>query len=325
MENKPPKTSNPEKTTIKPATHSRFVWRKRFIVSVAALFLVMTSSTASASFFRLFTGKYKVIGLWSSGYKLKNESISMYSLCNKSVCYIRIKKLLGQGGTVNGPVFDLTNRIGLATRLLINGNSVTNSSTLRKANSLSMDLLRNSSPVGSGSLSSIWTDGYVVLEASAVETGPFTEHKINFGGDAIGVPPTCTVPDDVIKLPSIKSEVFTGVGSVSGATPFSLRFNNCSPYLARVNYQINPVGDLNPNIPGLLPADTGTLSRGVGIQIVDSAEHPVAFNQWIPLTDYDPNAGGSYSVELIARYMQTDSLLKGGKINGKFTVLLNYQ
>jgi type 1 fimbria pilin len=77
-------------------------------------------------------------------------------------------------------------------------------------------------------------------------------------------------------------------------------------------------------VPGALPLLPGSTAKGVAIGLVDPAQNtPLVINRTLP-TPYSGQAG-SYSIPLIATYLQTDPTIGGGSVNAAANVLIDYQ
>ncbi|EHP41766.1 Fimbrial protein [Cupriavidus basilensis OR16] len=139
---------------------------------------------------------------------------------------------------------------------------------------------------------------------------------------------TCSTPDQSVVLPAMALHKLTGTGSTggqSGTRRFELRFNNCPPGYARVGYTLTPIGGPAPAFAGALPVPGGSTAKGVAIQITDSNGTPAMFNQRLPLSAYSTSTGGTYSIPMTARYIQTEATVTPGTISGMMSVLMDYQ
>ncbi|WP_243048830.1 fimbrial protein [Dyella sp. RRB7] len=151
---------------------------------------------------------------------------------------------------------------------------------------------------------------------------------------------TCTAPSQTITLPPVMSIVFGGAGSTAGAQSFNLSLNNCPAGYSRIGYSLIPVGAaVCPTTPvpmpcaitstsanGVLPLSASSTASGVGIQVTDTSGSPVPFRYSIaaaPLGSVKPAA--SYTVPLVAKYIQTGSAITPGSVNAQMQVLLDYQ
>ncbi|NUA32251.1 fimbrial protein, partial [Cupriavidus basilensis] len=102
-------------------------------------------------------------------------------------------------------------------------------------------------------------------------------------------------------------------------------FNNCPPGFARIGYVLSPIGGPTPALAGALPVAGGSTAKGVAIQITDTNSTPAMFNQRLPLSAYSSSTGGSYTVPMNARYIQTEATVTPGTISSMMSVLVDYQ
>ena len=160
---------------------------------------------------------------------------------------------------------------------------------------------------------------------------------------------TCTTPDVSVDL---GDHLTTELGAVGAATKWvdvPLRLQNCPAYFGASRRDLTDdsgfrTTQLNPNqlryrvdatttivdaarsVMTLSNAAAPGTATGVGIQVADTNESPVGFGttraSGLTLTDVD---GGSYTIPLKARYMQTAANVTGGVANGQATVTFVYQ
>ncbi|MDX9663750.1 fimbrial protein [Pseudomonas sp. P5_152] len=170
---------------------------------------------------------------------------------------------------------------------------------------------------------------------------------------------TCSTPDVVVPMGEHQTKTFTGPNSASGWKEFSIALNNCPAFNGtygvnapswtsqsgkfpsgtgtggtRTNnslqYRITPartainasngVMSLDPSAVGSPPA-----ASGVGVQIATPNNAPVPLgtnrNSNLPLQTSE----GNYSIQLRARYLQTESSVTPGPANASATFTIIYQ
>jgi len=137
--------------------------------------------------------------------------------------------------------------------------------------------------------------------------------------------PTCDIdPGSVSKtvaLPSVTTAQFTGPGSTSGNTPFSLHLINCPSNLGV--YITLDSSSAQPGATGVIaPAGAG-YATGIGVQILKAnGTTPVTFGS---IFQAGNTSGTTYDINLNARYYQTGSSPSGGLVKAVATYTLNYQ
>ncbi|AJG19350.1 Putative fimbrial component [Cupriavidus basilensis] len=202
---------------------------------------------------------------------------------------------------------------------------------------LEVQLVRDGRPLSPGSLAGQQNGnpGYFGLCLPYVWANPGQACLFGHPGFAIVLKATirlingtCSTPDQSVTLPPMVVHKLKGVGStgdMSGTKGFELRFNNCPPGFARIGYVLSPTAGTAPAFAGALPVDGGTTAKGVAIQITGKDGAPATFNQRLPLAAYSSSTGGSYSVPMNARYIQTEATVTPGTISGMMSVLVDYQ
>ncbi|WEN15218.1 fimbrial protein [Rhodanobacter sp. AS-Z3] len=144
---------------------------------------------------------------------------------------------------------------------------------------------------------------------------------INLANRLTFTAPACQVSTSNINvtLPTVTGQAFSGVGSVTGTTPFQIGLICSKGAIVRVTLDTaTPVAGK----PGVIAPSSGG-SSGVGVQVLDSSgTTPVSFGvaKTIGAT---PN--GALSVSYFARYYQTGATVGTGLLGATATFTLSYQ
>lgn len=315
----------------------------RRIVVLAMIALYALWAPSSHAIDRTVTGFGSTITMPAAlpvGTIVSRDYISMQQMCGSATCTINAVSLweLGGGDLALGPDV-ITNVSGISARLLINGvPQVYMPGTSQKVivkQPLELQLVRDSRPLVPGSLAGGQGGGnpayFYLCDRQTIGgfcSSTYTKLAIMLSGTIRFVTGTCQVPDQTIVLPGISSARFGGIGTTAGfagSMPFELKFNNCPAGFARVGYSIEPIGAPVQAVGGTLPLGQGSTGSGVGIQLVDRANVPVRFNTSNTLTAYTTATGGSYSVPLVAQYVQTGTNIKAGSVRGAAQILIDYR
>ncbi len=260
----------------------------------------------------------------AAGTVLGRYYISPKQACGQAQCTLQSAKLFPNGGlgTSSGPLIS-TNVTGITTRVLVNGEPVSGRTypNVIVNRPIEVQLLSNGKAVEPGSL----TGSFVPPEYFQLL---FSENayalSISLAGQITPIAGTCSVPNQTVTLPFILIQRFSGVGDTAGSTNFSIRLNNCPAGYNRVGYMVTPIGWTVADLPGVLPLRSGS-AEGFRIKLTDGNGVPVAFNTSTRVTDYNKSTGGSYSIPLVASYLQTDASTKVGTLDSAIQVLLDYQ
>ncbi|WP_158683404.1 fimbrial protein [Burkholderia sp. BE12] len=236
-----------------------------------------------------------------------------------------------------------TNVSGISTRLLVDGKPVTRldyvtGNYIPLNSSLEVELVRDARPLSAGSLAGQQGGNpsyfYMCTNGMGAATGYCSNNPMSTGvaialsADVKVIQGSCTAPSQNVALPKMPMDKLKGVGStgdLSGTREFELRFNNCPPGFTRVGYTLNPVGGVASTLAGTLPVLAGSTAKGVAIQITDSKGTPATFDKSLQLNAYSSSNGGSYAIQMIARYIQTGALVAPGTTGGMMSVLIDYQ
>lgn len=139
---------------------------------------------------------------------------------------------------------------------------------------------------------------------------------------------TCSatvLPSSTVVLPTVSTMSFHGVGTTSGATPFTIRVNctpapQGSPGLAVVLDTSTP----QAGATGVIAPTAGTgRAKNVGVQLLQAdGTTPVGFGATIPEGSIPPT--GSLPLTFYARYYQTATGVTAGKVTATATYTLIY-
>lgn len=170
--------------------------------------------------------------------------------------------------------------------------------------------------VGSGSLSG------TIGSWSFLGVGPV--ENLNLGSPVTVTSNACSVSAGsqnlAVNLPSVSTSAFSGVGSTSGDTPFSIQLN--CPGGPGSNTVLLQLDANNPYSSSVL-SNSGT-ATSVGVQLLDGNGTPIQFGT-------PQNVGVTTSTQIVAkyqaRYYQTSSNAAGlpGSVSATATFTISYQ
>jgi len=136
---------------------------------------------------------------------------------------------------------------------------------------------------------------------------------------------TCITPNLHVDLGDVYPWSIPTPTESGAGTSFDLQFQNCPPGINGISYQLQSIplqGTLNN---GVLPLQVISTAAGVSVQVRNSDNTPVVFNQNIPLTAYNPAPPKkSYSVPMNARIVKTGGTIGNGTVHAGMRVLLTY-
>ncbi|MCA7936099.1 fimbrial protein [Burkholderia cepacia] len=291
--------------------------------AVAAL--AWFSPAAQAANVTAFGSQISIPKTNTSGTVLSRYYITPQQACRKTQCTFTNAKLFPRGGlgTATGPVIG-TNVTGITTRVLVNGEPVSGRAypNVIVNRPIEVQLLSNGATVAPGSLAGSF-DPPEYFQLTFAED--IYALAIALAGQVTPIAGTCSVPNQTVTLPFMPIQRFSGVGTTMGHTSFAIRLNNCPAGYNRVGYMVTPLGGAEPNLPGVLPLRSGSTAEGFRIKLTNGSDVPVAFDTSTKVTDYSKSTGGSYSIPLVASYLQTDAATKVGKLDSAIQVLLDYQ
>ncbi|CAG9261261.1 hypothetical protein BDI4_670039 [Burkholderia diffusa] len=251
--------------------------------------------------------------------------VDWMALCGQPSCEITSVTLYDKGLATNPPIAgpDISSRNpGLKMQVLFDGQPVTSSSVGVKPSRVELIAIRTSSAVYTTGLSYLTTTGMTVFGV-----GGGSSFSVNAGQAPVTpIVGTCNVPDKTVNLPQTVVYQFGGVGTTTNVeVPFDLQMEACPAGYNHVGYTLAPAGGAPASANGVLPNGPGTTASGVAIQLTDPGGTPVQFNTPMNLTSYDTATGGSYTVPLVARYIQTAETIGVGAVTGVVEVLMDYR
>ncbi|MEO8808792.1 MAG: fimbrial protein [Rhodanobacter sp.] len=132
--------------------------------------------------------------------------------------------------------------------------------------------------------------------------------------------PSCTIVTNPVNvtLATVSTSAFSGVGSVSGKTPFQIALS-CPPATAVAKITMHTATpDSHPGV--IKPAGAG-FAAGIGVQVLDANSNPMVFETQTVVTP--PNA--TTSIPYFAQYFQTAPTVSGGNVKATVTFDIFYQ
>lgn len=140
---------------------------------------------------------------------------------------------------------------------------------------------------------------------------------------------TCETPNISVDLDKHMSSEFSGINSKSVAKAFNFEIKNCSSDMNSVNYTFKPAAGVTLKQAGTsnqyITLDGSSTATGVGIQVLYENDTLVPFNSKIKYTGYNKTTGGSYTIPMKARYIQTASTITGGTANSAVEFTMSYE
>lgn len=250
-------------------------------------------------------------------------SVDWMALCGQPSCEITSVTLYDRGLSTPTAGPDIASRNpGLKMQVLFDGQPVTSSSIGIKPSRVELIAIRTAGALYTTGLSYVSTVGMTVFGVAGGSS-----FSVNAGQAPVTpITGTCTVPDKTVALPRTVVHQFGGVGTTTHVeVPFDLQMEACPAGYNHVGYTLVPAGGARASANGVLPNGPGTTASGVAIQLTDPGGTPVQFNTPMNLTSYDTATGGSYTVPLVARYIQTAQTIGVGAVTGVVEVLMDYR
>lgn len=144
---------------------------------------------------------------------------------------------------------------------------------------------------------------------------------INLANSVTFTAPACQISthDIMVTLPTVTSQAFSGVDSVTGTKQFQIGLNCSSGAIVRITLDtgtpvINKTGVIAPSSGG---------AGGVGVRLLDSSGvTPVQFGV---AKEIGPTPDGALLVNYFAQYYQTGSTVSAGQLSATATFTLSYQ
>lgn len=145
-------------------------------------------------------------------------------------------------------------------------------------------------------------------------------------GSATFVPLACDVPPVSVSLGDHLKSKFSGVGYGTELKDVNIQLNNCPAGMNSIQYMIEPVTALANSSLSVVALDQATsTATGVGIQLLNSAgSAPFQLSNWNTLTTYSSSVGGSYVINLKARYYQISPTVTPGEADASMTITMLY-
>lgn len=137
---------------------------------------------------------------------------------------------------------------------------------------------------------------------------------------------SCETPDIIVAMgDDYVSSDFDGPGTRSRPVPFSLKLNNCPPGLNKVNYKFVALTKAINAEKGLVALNDGSGAVGIGLQLRDGNDVPLALNTPQTFTGYDRNGGG-FQIPLTANYyrLTNEPRYKAGTANTEMIFIMSY-
>ncbi|WP_243048835.1 fimbrial protein [Dyella sp. RRB7] len=291
----------------------------------------------------------------SAGTVLTRDYLTPQNLCGAAQCSVASFWQVQAGSSspnTTGPTCTPTTNPGLCTQVVINGQLSAGFAWSGQPviinQPVEFQVVSNGKPLTSQNMGLCCSEGgrnyqYWFVDASATNALPTQRNGFRVGiwNSVLVIQGTCTVPDQTITLPPVTSNQFNGVGSTTGTQPFTLFLNNCPAGWGRLGYSLIPVGAAvcpTTSIPnpcaitstsanGVLPLSASSTASGIGIQVTDTSGSPLPFRYSITAVGITSSLkpAGSWTVPLIARYIQTGSAITPGSVSSQMQVLLDYQ
>ena len=147
---------------------------------------------------------------------------------------------------------------------------------------------------------------------------------VHFTGEIVAstcVVSTANQPGKTVALPQVTNQLFSGAGSSTGDTPFTLQFSGCSGVTGGSGYVVVFTGKTPGSNTALLEAKRGSASAtDVGIE-VDQAGHALDFASGSNEVSLKADQNGDAQIDLVAKYQQIGGTLPAA---GTITADMNY-
>lgn len=135
------------------------------------------------------------------------------------------------------------------------------------------------------------------------------------------VAPACTGNSPTVTLPTVYASAFTGTGTTTGQTPFTVQLT-CTA-ASTVSITLSPGQSVGLDSSGVT-GSTGT-SQKVGVQLLQAdGSTPIQFGNAYPAAT-TPSGNSAPSLIFYARYYQTGSPVVPGTVTATATYILTYQ
>jgi type 1 fimbria pilin len=136
----------------------------------------------------------------------------------------------------------------------------------------------------------------------------------------------CTVKTASVEVP-LKDQyasIFTAAGQVQSNKAFTIDLENCDPSVYK-NIQARFEGTVD-NYGNTVLANTAGSASGIGVQILDSANNALAFNDESAWSTQSTLADGQTDISLpfSAQFIATNSSVTAGSVDATATFYLQY-
>ncbi|WP_213133549.1 fimbrial protein [Citrobacter sp. FP75] len=164
---------------------------------------------------------------------------------------------------------------------------------------------------------------YVTTAAS----GSKATATVHFTGEIVAS--TCVVntanpTNTTVTLPKVTNQLFSGAGSTTGDTPFTLQFTGCTGAAGAGSYVVVFTGKNPGSKTTLLEATRSTgAAKDVGIEVDNTGNSGSAldFASGSNEVQLSPTPAGDAQIDLVAKYQQIGSTLPAA---GTITADMNY-
>ncbi|MDB1124355.1 fimbrial protein [Vibrio algarum] len=157
--------------------------------------------------------------------------------------------------------------------------------------------------------------------------GTVLEDHLGFADISISRPTCRFDTNDVtqtVTLPTVAPRDFTGVGSTTGPSHFSIKLN-CD---AKVTLSANMTdANFTANVSDALTLNSNSTASGVGIQVfLDNKSTPVTYgvNKWY-IDGSASAAATTYTIPFLAKYVQTKSTIGPGSVYAQAIISFFYE
>ena len=158
-------------------------------------------------------------------------------------------------------------------------------------------------------------------------TGSKATATVHFTGEIVDstcVVSTANQPGKTVALPQVTNQLFSGAGSSTGDTPFTLQFSGCSGVTGGSGYVVVFTGKNPGSNTTLLEATRTTgAATDVGIEVDNKGNSGKALDFSASQTEVSltPNQNGDAHIDLVAKYQQIGATLPAA---GTITADMNY-
>ncbi|MGW8423531.1 fimbrial protein, partial [Comamonas sp. HJ-2] len=138
---------------------------------------------------------------------------------------------------------------------------------------------------------------------------------------------SCESPDVNVPMgDDYISSDFDGPGTRTIPVSFNLNLNRCPPGMGKVNYTFVALTKVIDASQGIVGLNNGSGAIGVGLQIRDGNDVPLALDTPHTFTGYDSRQGGSFQIPLKANYyrLTNEPGYKPGTANTELIFIMSY-